>query len=139
MNKKKKKSIKKGNIVNFNFSNYILFIIIIFLQIISSKEENNKLRKINVCSEIMIKIKVTGSQTNQKILNKDSISINGKDITFNYLPSKVIINNFTKNITNNMVYNLNIGENNITMIFNTSLKDCNVMFYELTNVIKLIF
>ena len=128
-----KKRNKKRNILNIKFNNYNLIIIFFILFLLISLEESNcKLTKLNHISKILITIKGRG---NQAILNKNN---NGNKY-FNYTPSEIYINNNTKNINDNLKYNLTLEENNITLIFNQSLEHCNWLFYNLKNITKIDF
>ena len=88
------------------------------------------LKNIISLSEISITIKGTG---NQKILN--SLSLN--DYTLDIKSSHIYINDILQNYSDYMVYDLTEEENNITMMWDNQIENCNTMFYSLTNVIKM--
>ena len=73
-------------------------------------------------SEISLIIKGIGSQ---KILSNLEL-----------LPSQIYINGYLQNSSVNMVYELTEEENDIKMIWNMDIKNCDSMFYSLTNIIK---
>ena len=110
---------------NCNFIAFINLIIIftILTNISSSKEKKLYFRKINLVSEIVMKIKGNGEQEilNSYISNKpDEIYINGV-----YTSTKV---NKVNTIEN---------ENTIKMVWNSPLTSCSFMFYGLTNIIEI--
>ena len=115
----------KWNILNIKYNNYNLITFIIISLIISSEELKNKIIKLNLNSEIVIYIKGNGTQ---KILNSN-ISI----------PNETFINNNSKTISTNNIYNLTLEENEIKLVFYESLIDCSYMFSELTNITKINF
>ena len=93
------------------------------------------LKKINLMSEITITINGTG---NQKIFNKESSSCDGSsNIYFIGNPSQILINGILQNYISDNVNILEDQINNITMIWNYSLTNCNVMFKGLVNIIKI--
>ena len=128
-----KENKKRRNTLNIILGNYKMIFIILYLKIILSKDNN--LRKLNLNYEISYKIKLEKSPIMQPILNKN---INNRYIGFKYVPSKIYINNILRNITEDMKYNLT-QENEIRLIFNESLTDCNAMFYNLSNIKEIYF
>ena len=87
------------------------------------------LNKIISISEITITIKGTGEQ---KIIN--NLPINGYEIDLK--PSRILINNIPQDYTDYTVRDLINEENNITMIWDYDLDNCNAMFYSLGNIIS---
>ena len=104
--------------MNFKKMDLILYFILFLLKNIIS------------LSEISITIKGAG---NQKILN--NLSLNG--YTLDIKPSHIYINDILQNYSDYMVYDLTEEENNITMIWDIQIENCNAMFYSLTNVVKI--
>ena len=109
----------------------ILKIILSFVYMLLSKEEENNY------SEITITINGTGFQ---QILS-DSDGCYDVPSFFNSLPNEILINGAKTNITNKEVNieNSGITINNITMRWNYSLTNCNNMFKDLTNIIDFDF
>ena len=92
-------------------------------------------------SEIIITIKGKETQqilNNETIIFYDSISMRNENFSFNYLPSEILVNGNPVNI-DFYVYNLNEEDNNISIKFNETIENCNVMFYGLTNITKIDF
>ena len=84
--------------------------------------------KLLIDSEIILIIK--GKNT-QKILNNESIELcasSCKYYAFNSIPSEIIINGNKANYIDYYVYNLSLEINNITIKFNVTLKNVNVMY-----------
>ena len=107
-----------------------LFFIINFIFINNSLSKENLLyfTKLNLDSEITMKIKGTGEQ----------------NILSNYyggeLPDIIYVNDIIYNNDNKrIVKNLNQTENIIKMIWNTSTTSCNGMFYPLSNILEIDF
>ena len=136
MNSIKFEKKKKGNTLNIKFSFFYLIILIIIFQIFISEESKFKLAKLSLNAEIMIHIEGKGKQP---ILNLWGIEYNNEYIFFNYRPSKIYINNISQNITKDLKYDLTLVDNEIILIFNESLNDCNVMFFSLENITKINF
>ena len=109
----------------------ILKIILSFVYMLLSKEEENNY------SEITITINGTGLQ---QILS-DSNGCYGVSSFFNSSPNEILINGVKTNITNKEVNieNSGININNITMRWNYSLTNCNNMFKGLNNIIDFDF
>ena len=127
---------KIRDILNVKLQYYnLIFILILFLQILISNASKNKLRKLNLDSIINIKIKGVGIQP---ILNVNRSSIKGTNF-FKKIPSKIEINEKNVEIRKNMSYNLTRDINNITLFFNESLGDYNYMFYGLNNITEIDF
>ena len=110
-----------------------LFLLLI-RNVLSKEIFQKKKRNYLFSSEITITIKGSG---NQYILNNDSLYIDNKYFNFTHIPDKILINGDPQNYTGYMVYNLEKEENDITLIFNDLLTDCNAMFYNLSNIIKI--
>ena len=110
----------KGNHHYFmNFKNsMILLIIYSFLFILITEEKPIDL--INFASEINLVIKGSG---NQSLLNN----------SFNIEPSEVYVNGIYKG-TCKMFCELDYEINNITLIFNNTIKSCEIMFSESVNI-----
>ena len=92
-------------------------------------------------SEILLAIK--GNKT-QQILNNKSINLyytntQTKNYQFNTKPSEILVNGIRINKIDFYVYNLTSEVNNITIRFNKSLTNCNVMFGNLANIIYINF
>ena len=119
--------------------NNILFYLIFIPFSIYTVERS--LYKLNYESEIILTIK--GNNT-QPILNKKTIELSDlyvkyHNYTFNETPSEILVNGNKINIIDFYVYNLTLDENNITIKFNKTLENCNVMFAGLTNITKIYF
>ena len=110
---------------------FIIIIIMVNFPIIVSFEHNYKWRKLNLNSIITLKIKGNG---NHYILNNETINDN---YIFKNAPSEVIINNVSQNYKTTFDYELNSEENTIIMKWDYSLTNCDVMFYNLTNIINI--
>ena len=81
-------------------------------------------------SEITITIEGNG---NQYILNNQEV----EGYSFNNIPSEVIINGITKDYQNSYEYELLSEENIITIKWNYSITNCDVMFYQMTRIITI--
>ena len=92
------------------------------------------IRKLYSYNEVIITIKGTG---NQNILSQSNNC--GDSAGFNSIPDQILINGVLQNYTGKMVYNLENEFNNITLRWNSSLKDCNVMFSQISNIISFDF
>ena len=113
----------------------LLHLILLLIQITLSKEIFKKQAKnLLFTSEITLTIKGSGDQY---ILNNQSLYIDYKYFNFTQIPNQILINGNPQDYTGYMVYNLEKEENNITLIFNDLLTDCNAMFYNLSNIIKI--
>ena len=66
------------------------------------------------------------------------MKINGKNFSFNTKPSEILVNGIRANEIDFYVYNLTESINNISIKFNQTLKNCDVMFYGLSKIIKMI-
>ena len=91
-------------------------------------------------SEIIITIKGKG---NQPILNNKTQELvsgsNKKNLSFEIKPSEILVNDKKIDKIDYYVYNLTEEENIIKITFNETITNCNVMFYNLTNIIKINF
>ena len=124
---------EKGlNTQNINIlRNDILFLLII---VILSNYLSKQI-ELTFNNEITMIIKGNGTQ---QILSNASISKDNNNWSFNQMPSEVYINGILQ--TNiDIVYNLNKEINNITIRWNSLLTNCNLMFYGLSNIIKIDF
>ena len=119
--------------------NQILFcLLFISFSIISGKQN---LHKVICDSEIILTIKGNNTQPilNNEIIQLSDLNVNYHNYTFNETPSEILVNGKKVDIIDYYVYNLTLDENNITIKFNKTLKNCNVMFARLTNIIKIYF
>ena len=113
-----------------NFSLILMIIqFFLFIQLCFSKEI--KLRKIISLNEIIIIISGTG---NQKILSDSICEKGGISHTFEELPDEILVNGVSQELINKTVYNLDQEINNVTMKWNSSVTNCNCMFYGLNNI-----
>ena len=121
------------NLKNLYKVDLILLSLIILISL--SKEIFQKnIRNLLFSSEITITIKGSGDQY---ILNNDSLYIDYKYFNFTHIPDQILVNGDLQDYTGYIVYNLDKEENNITLIFNEPLTDCNAMFYNLNNITKI--
>ena len=141
-NKKKESTIKyltnlifdiNKNKVVTNNTFTIINIILILLYI--SITEQFLIKKLRV-SDSEIRITIRGNGT-QYILNNKSYSNQGLSLKFTDLPSEILINGNKIDKIDYIITNLTGIENDITMKWNKSLTNCNVMFYNLTNITKI--
>lgn len=136
--KTKIKSVKNSftsNRIIFGFQNKFTMLIIYFfimINIIASIcSKSNKLqknRKLYLSNEIKIKIAVDEEGTDE-IFNLFSDFVDNP-------PSMVLLNGNTASLDGNEIANLIEGVNNITMIWESKLNNCDYMFYELENIIE---
>ena len=108
--------------------------ILLSIQTSLSNEKILKLRKLESISEITITIVGKGDQY---ILNNNNVEIDNYQYIFSSQPDQILINGIIQNYKGFMVYNLEKEENIITMKFNNFLKECNAMFYNLSNIVKI--
>ena len=111
--------------------NLIIIFIIINLPIFFLKESKEQ-RKLNQNTKISILVNGAG---NQNILNGNGF--NGH--YFNDNPIEIFINDVLQNYTGMVAYNLDDSNNNITMIWDHLLTNCNIMFKGLTNITRIEF
>jgi len=109
----------------------IIVLILIDLPIISNKKLKEQ-RKLNEITKISIKVNGKG---NQSILNGKEF----EDHYFNDTPSLILINDVLQNYTDIVAYNLEDPENDITMIWDHLLTNCDLMFYSLSNITNIEF
>ena len=119
--------------------NGILFYLLFISFSIYAGKQN--LYKVISDSEIILTIKGNNTQPilNNKIITLSDLYVQYHNYTFNETPSEILVNGNKINIIDYYVYNLTLDENNITIKFNQTLKNCNVMFARLTNIIKIYF
>ena len=111
-----------------------LFLLIFLIQTSFSSQAILNFRNLLSVSEITITIIGSGDQY---ILNNKTLEINKISYNFNHIPDEILINGERQNYTGIVVYNLEKEENIITMKFNESLTECNLMFYNLTNITEI--
>ena len=125
-NKKNLSSIKCYNLpkckLNYSYNNYLLLIITIYFIIFPLyKSKNISLQKLNLISQISLRIDDTGDQY---ILSTEYQGI---------MPDTILINGEEKQIISKK-YNLVNPINNITMKWKESINDTSKMFYQLVNI-----
>ena len=124
---------KKKKIIRFKFSyiNKINILIKYYLLIILFpnylSKSNEKIKNINLLSEIIITIKGIGDQN---ILDSSSPVP---------IPDEILINGVYQSERSKTVYNLENEINNITMRWNDPFISCANMFKELTNITNIYF
>ena len=124
---KKNRNFKHRNIkkIKFNYSYLIIpffiFINLTLINTIFSKERIYFYKKLNLDSEIILKISRTG---NQQILS---------ELYNDELPDKIFVNNIETNGKTKIV-NLNDNENTIKLVWNSPIHLFNGMFYQLSNI-----
>ena len=137
----KQKQLKTIHNVN-NIYTILLCLISIFFSISIQRQNLTKINKLIFDSEIILTIKGTGNQpilNNKTIKLWDRASSKHKNYIFNDKPSEIFVNGNKINKIDFYVYNLTLKENNITIRFNKTLTNCNVMFFGLSNIIKIKF
>ena len=142
-NKKEKKlkfikTINSNNYLTKNFLNYIYkksFMILFIIYIINFPiclSKQIKIIHLSSDSEIKLTIKGNGSQP---ILNINTIElVDNYYISFNDLPTEIIVNGKTQTTIGKYVYNLNEGNNYIILKWNYSITNCDFMFYNLNYI-----
>ena len=132
--KKMKKLIKKKNnnnnnitinYFNMNINVFPFYFSLIFILILSN------VYGLNSFSQITILINGGGEQT---ILGESGCYLS---VSFNHIPSRILVNGILQNYTGKTVKNLDNKINNITMIWDYQLTNCNNMFMELNNIISI--
>ena len=148
---KRKNFRKKGNhfyikkiynIYSYDLYIILLCLILIFFTISIQRQNTGKIGKLTLDSEIFLTIKGTGNQpilNNKTILLYDLITESDKNYSFNELPSEILVNGNNVDKIDFYVYNLTLDENYITIRYNKTLTNCNVMFYGLSNITKISF
>jgi len=111
--------------------NLIIVLIIINLPIFFNRKSKEQ-RKLNQITKISIIVNGTG---NQSILNGNKFN----NHYFNDNPSVIFINDVLQNYTGIVVYDLENSVNNITIIWNHLLTNCDTMFLGLSNITKIEF
>ena len=114
----------------------IQFELFLFLFLIQTSYSQAILNFRNLLSVSEITITIIGSG-DQYILNNKSFEINKIKYNFNHTPDEIFINGKRQNYSGIVVYDLEREENIITMKFNEPLTECNLMFYQLTNITKI--
>ena len=109
---------------------YIIILLISFSNII-------KCELFNLNYESIITITIKGEEKDQAILSTSAYNFNNKDYNFEEIPSKIFINGILQNYTGKEVFGLKDEINNITMEWENELTNCNAMFYELSNIIRI--
>lgn len=117
-------------------NNKIFTIFISFIILLISFSNIIKCDIFNLNYESIITITIKG-EGNNAILNSSSLDYNGNYYNFEEIPNKIYINGELQNYTGKEVYNLPDGINNITMKWDNDLINCNAMFYELNNIIRI--
>ena len=120
----KEKNSHKKIIFNQDISNhfFIIFLIIIFYG--SSLAKNLEIKKLLILdNEISLKIIGSGN----KVILNDNIAT----------PTQVYLNNYPQTITSNNLYYLNADTNNIRILWDSPLTDCNSMFCDLLDIIDI--
>ena len=116
-------------------NNKIFTIFVSFIILLISFSNNRICELFNLNYESIITITIKG-EGNNAILSSSSLDYNGNFINFEEIPNKIYINGNLQNYTGKEVYNLPYGIYNITMKWDNDLINCNAMFYELTNIIR---
>ena len=114
--------------------NQILFCLLFISFSIYSGKQN--LYKAICDSEIILTIKGNNTQPilNNEIIQLSDLNVNYHNYTFNETPSEILVNGNKVNIIDYYVYNLTLDENNITIKFNKTLKNCNFNISSATNI-----
>ena len=128
------KRIQISSQIKFIRIQFEIFFLIFLIQTSFSSQAILNFRNLSSVSEITVTIIGEGEQY---ILNNKTTEINKINYNFNQIPDEILINGVRQNYTGIVVYNLKGEENIITMRFNEPLTDCNVMFYNLNNIIKI--
>ena len=114
----------------FKFHIYITFLLVLFFFSIFSSKKILKLRILNLSSEITLIMKGKG--------DKYIFTFEGEE-KYTYLdslPDEIYVNGIPQNEKGKIAYNLTEKENNITLIWNSSLTNCRNMFRSLNSIIK---
>ena len=134
--RKYKCNIIKRNIFllfyNNKINNIVMHILLIFCSFITvSNKSLYNFRNLKSDSEITLTIKGSG---NQLILNSDFISQNSFDST----SCEILINNIPQEFQNSFEYYLpDEDENIINIKWNIPITNCDYMFYQMSNIIKI--
>ena len=119
-----------------NKNEFILIIFQFFLVFQLCLAKQIKLRKIISSNEITLTIIGTG---NQKILSDSICPKAGINYTFEQLPDDILVNGVSQGIKGKIAYNLSGEINNVTMVWNSNITNCNCMFSDLSNIISIDF
>ena len=111
----------KKRILKYHEYNIIIFRLLISISLILSKQPNIN----NKLSEITLTIR--GSGNNIKILSNTTFCSHDKNIKFNSVPDRVIINNKTQNFSGIFV-NLTKEINQVTLQWDKPITDCTLMY-----------
>ena len=111
----------------YSFKNLLtlIFILLLFLQIILSKITFQKLRNLDSNSEIKLRVKGEG---NISILYD----------SFNPLPSLILVDD-VQNPSSRNIYKSIIGEYEVIMRFDSPITSCEKMFYSLRSIVEIDF
>ena len=134
-----KKLYVKYGYKNIKIKNFCLLLINIFyLLIIASVNISKEIqyKKLISFGEIKITIKGLGEQP---ILSNGFFVKDNINCSFNETPSEIIVNGVPQTILGKFVYNLTEEINNITIKYNYTITNCNLMFYNLSNIIRIDF
>ena len=120
---------KTKNKIKSKFHIYINFLLVFILFSKFSSKNILKLRILNFFSQITLIMKEKG----------DQYIFSPEEGTLGFLgsiPDEIFVNGISQNIKGKIAYNLTKQENNITLKWYSSLKDCAHMFRSLTNLVK---
>ena len=112
-------NIDQLNLNNKIFS-FILFLVIIIINFSYSNEKNNKIRKLDSSSYILVYINQTGTS---QFLSQD----------FQTSPDKILINNAQVS-SSIKSYNFESLNNTIKLTWNSLITNCSQMFYYCSNI-----
>ena len=120
----KEKNSHKKIIFNQDISNHFFIIFLIFIFFGSCLAKNLEIKKLLILdNEISLKIIGSGN----KVILNDNIAT----------PTQVYLNNYPQTITSNNLYYLNAETNNIRILWDSPLTDCNSMFCDLLDIIDI--
>ena len=115
---------------------FFVFCLIIFYSKFCSNNRAYNLRFLSFDSEITLTIEGIGIQP---ILNNKTIKLSREEFIFGTKPSKIFVNGEEQSFIDFYVYNLTLHTNEIKIYFNNIITNCNVMFYNLSNIINISF
>ena len=131
--------------INNFYIKYLYLYICVFLSnfnfITTIVADKGSPKNLSLC-EIVITIRGKGTQQilNDKVIQFYEPDYNrSENYTFLDLPSEIFVNKNKINYIDYYVYNLSSEVNNITLKFNKSSINCNVMFYGLSNITEIKF
>ena len=118
-----------------------IYFIFTFISYSACIEKQNLYEKMKLVFDSEIFLIIEGNGT-QQILNNNNNKTDlfnfevwdYQDYYFAYSPSEILVNGKKTDIVDFYVYNLTLEENNITIRFNETITDCNVMFANLDNI-----